>query len=393
MAVKDWSTSALSNTSVGGVNIAEGCDRRNMNDMGRAIMAEAKAKFNEMVSVKDYGAVGNGVTDDTASIQAAMDAYDYVYFPAGTYNITTLRFKRNNQVIYGAGFGATVLSSNIATGGSSVIANNTPGTTLIGCEIRDMKVIAASLSIGYVVDWQHMQLGRIERVWVFGGGDNCIAFALGATWTVTECTYNTVVGCYSGNVLKGIALGDGANSNTFINCRSQPAYASGYGFFLFGSGAGRISNNVIIGGGTEYPGNVSNGIYLGIGADATTITGHRFESMATAITIATGALDTQLLNNYYSSCTFNVTDAGTRTTRFDGGKLYSGGSQVIGPRDTGWTAGTGTALKGAFASYAGATVSAAYVQAEAQATDNAVKNTSQRVKALEDAMRTHGLIN
>jgi hypothetical protein len=68
------------------------------------------------------------------------------------------------------------------------------------------------------------------------------------------------------------------------------------------------------------------------------------------------------------------------------------GTKVVGARETGWTAGTGTANKGAFATYAGQTVSAAYVQAEAQATDNGVKANAQRIKAIEDALRTHGLI-
>jgi len=62
-------------------------------------------------------------------------------------------------------------------------------------------------------------------------------------------------------------------------------------------------------------------------------------------------------------------------------------------KQTGWTAATGTAAKGAYATYAGQTVSAAYVQAEAQATDNAVKAISQRFKALEDDLRTAGIIN
>jgi hypothetical protein len=62
-------------------------------------------------------------------------------------------------------------------------------------------------------------------------------------------------------------------------------------------------------------------------------------------------------------------------------------------KQTGWTAATGTAAKGAYATYAGQTVSALYVQAEAQATDNAVKAISQRFKALEDDMRTAGIIN
>lgn len=46
--VSDWSTTAASNTSVGGVNIAEGCPAANTNNADRAIMAEAKTKFNSI---------------------------------------------------------------------------------------------------------------------------------------------------------------------------------------------------------------------------------------------------------------------------------------------------------------------------------------------------------
>jgi hypothetical protein len=54
MAVKDWSTTAASNVTVGGISIAEGCNPGNLNDSDRAIMADAKAKFNEIPSVTDY---------------------------------------------------------------------------------------------------------------------------------------------------------------------------------------------------------------------------------------------------------------------------------------------------------------------------------------------------
>ncbi|EAA6247281.1 phage tail protein [Salmonella enterica subsp. salamae] len=70
-----------------------------------------------------------------------------------------------------------------------------------------------------------------------------------------------------------------------------------------------------------------------------------------------------------------------------------GGTKVIGPRQTGWMAATGTANKGAFNSDLTFTISETYTQSEIQAIANALIAERRRTKALEDALRAHGLIN
>lgn len=69
------------------------------------------------------------------------------------------------------------------------------------------------------------------------------------------------------------------------------------------------------------------------------------------------------------------------------------GLQVVGPRVTGWTAATGTALLGAFNSNTTYAAGVVYLQAEATAAYAGLTEARQRIKALEEAMRTHGLIN
>ena len=62
-----------------------------------------------MNNVKDFGAVGDGVTKDTAAVQKAIDAGGIVYFPPGTYLCGTLYLKSHGGLHLEAG--ATLLAS------------------------------------------------------------------------------------------------------------------------------------------------------------------------------------------------------------------------------------------------------------------------------------------
>ncbi len=101
------------------------------------------------------GATGDGVTDDTAAIQAAAGGY-IVYFPPGTYKITTpmslppakwrWRFVKNDRVMADSGQGysrridclngcATVLGGSLGVGGISRIESGRGRTTI---PVRDL---------------------------------------------------------------------------------------------------------------------------------------------------------------------------------------------------------------------------------------------------------------
>lgn len=124
MAVKDWSTSAASNTSVGGVNIGEGAARSDMNNMGRAIMAEAKAKFNENLSLTDYSTVSDALTGFTAAF-AALDAGGNLSVPVGTWILTgTATFDGQRLNIHGQGQNTSTISFAPASADVALEYNN-----------------------------------------------------------------------------------------------------------------------------------------------------------------------------------------------------------------------------------------------------------------------------
>lgn len=60
-------------------------------------------------NVLDYGAVGDGVVDDTLAIQAAIDASNGIYFPSGTYFITAALQIPNNRVLRGESRQSTII--------------------------------------------------------------------------------------------------------------------------------------------------------------------------------------------------------------------------------------------------------------------------------------------
>jgi len=111
-----------------------------------------------VVNVKDYGATGNGTTDDTAAIQAALDAASpggIVKIPAGTYFISTDWLDVPMDVrIQGDGEGQTILKR---------------GDTVAKQEVFRIKTYGASEAV-YEGDKKNIEISHMTLDWNFSGG-------------------------------------------------------------------------------------------------------------------------------------------------------------------------------------------------------------------------------
>jgi len=87
-----------------------------------AVATNVEAKLAQTVSIQDFGAVGDGVTDDTAEIQAAIDAVSAagggtVLVPTGTFMVNMLTlgiFLKDNVQVVGTGTGSVLKGIPIA---------------------------------------------------------------------------------------------------------------------------------------------------------------------------------------------------------------------------------------------------------------------------------------
>lgn len=148
-------------------------------------------KLQEIVSVKDFGAKGDGTTDDTAAIQAALNAGAIeVVFPSGTYKTTGvsvgssstlagIRFISGSQILLATGSNRIALdiqkqvfsiwgTADVKSNGTASDGNNTIGircgTTSQGlgyCRIEAIRF--ENFSLYGVVFYQPVYCG-IERI-------------------------------------------------------------------------------------------------------------------------------------------------------------------------------------------------------------------------------------
>jgi len=89
-----------------------------------AVTRSVTSKLRDTVSVKDFGAVGDGAADDTAAIQAALNSSAAaIYIPKGRYKVLSGLTRSGQTRLYGDGMAASVIEFNgnygfVYTGGA-----------------------------------------------------------------------------------------------------------------------------------------------------------------------------------------------------------------------------------------------------------------------------------
>jgi hypothetical protein len=182
-----------------------------------AVARTSLSKLRDVVSVKDFGAVGDGVADDTAAIQAAINAATSIYFPHGTY---------------------------MTDGG-----HNIQGKSLIGFN-RDVSIIKArGTNTGVTIFTGARTSPSSPGGWGSGGAFRLENLGIYGNWNGTSDL--TVVGSYNTGVLSAnynatsnTALVKGISTvYTFIkNC--QFVYAYEHAVMFYGNGYSEIDGNI-----------------------------------------------------------------------------------------------------------------------------------------------------
>ena len=153
-------------------------------------------KLQEFVSVKDFGATGDGVTDDTAAIQAAIDATSTakqrLFVPAGTYISTTLNIKTNTYL-----FGVGTIKRKDSSTGFVLSASGVNNFTVRGIKIDANKTGATGSSFAVFAQSSCYQF-RFDEITVINGKSHGIAIRDTADGTQNTHSYInkcTVDGC------------------------------------------------------------------------------------------------------------------------------------------------------------------------------------------------------
>ena len=264
----------------------------------------AEAQANSLpLNVKWFGAKGDGVTDDTLSIQRAIDTGFSVFIPPGKYNVKELKGFSSGQIIQGISkvesWGGKntqniTLLNGIGSADNYVIKNNVWGDGILpnAITVKNLSIEGSGKTNGILVG----NSSTIEGVKI----QNCInGLSKIKVSNVMNCQIN---GCTNGvmnatdskitnNFIYYNEVGinfDYSNDNSIVDNKIE---WNGIGISLTKAVYNLISNNII-------DRNTTYGIYTS-NATNTTISGNQFERNLTNHLYLHGSLFNISTNSFF----------------------------------------------------------------------------------------------
>lgn len=173
-----------------------------------AVDRTAEAKLRDIVSVKDFGAAGDGTTDDTAAIQACIDASPAaeIFFPRGRYKVTaSLIVTVQGTAFVGAGKRASRIIF-APTGNDTCIEFGDYSENMHACGVADMAIVSNDITHAKVA--LHLK--------------DCSDFVLNNVWIGSESASNGLSNNWQGGTGGSIAIKtNGRDNTTFSNSNIQ----------------------------------------------------------------------------------------------------------------------------------------------------------------------------
>lgn len=256
-----------------------------------AVATTVQTKLRESVSVKDFGAVGDGVTNDTAAIQAAINAAagKTLYINAGTYITRQLNLVSDLTIVFdpsavlqaAVGYTATecvmrlTSISNVVIHGNhaNIVMNKAEYTT--GEQRHGIRLVTCS---NVTINDLHVS---------DTGGDG---YYIGSADSASACTNVYLNNCFSDNARRNglsIVSGDGVyiNGGEYSNTNGTSPQ---FGIDIEANGSGESLKNINIIGVTTKN-NALGGIQVVLEQNGSTTTNNVSINIADCYSYADGA--------------------------------------------------------------------------------------------------------
>ncbi len=258
-----------------------------------AATRSAGDKFSDFVSIKDFGAAGDGVSDDTNAIVNALAAHHAVFIPYGTYLITSTITLNGGQALYGIGASSVLRAQNNTFNAVELIQNK--------CTIENIAITGGDVGIKLYGKTAESTQNNVRNVTLTG--QNTGIQLDGYTNGSRPCYWNNFDNILIEQPLvNGVHLtlsgaGDTPNANRFSKVRvySKGALTSGAGFYIqHGS-----FNNSFIDCEANMNGNSAQACFrLGDGSNKTLIMNLLCEGWNSVpnVQIDSGAIETSIIN-------------------------------------------------------------------------------------------------